>query len=67
MTRLMTRCLRLAMLALLLAFAATQPAAAQSVLRDSETELLFKDISKPLVQAAGLDPANVKVVLLNDP
>ena len=67
MTRLMTRCLRLAMLALLLAFAAAQPAAAQSVLRDSETELLFKDISKPLVQAAGLDPANVKVVLLNDP
>jgi predicted Zn-dependent protease len=55
------------MLALLLAFAAAQPAAAQSVLRDSETELLFKDISRPLVQAAGLDPANVKIVLLNDP
>ena len=67
MTRLITRCLRLAMLALLLAFAAAQPAAAQSVLRDSETELLFRDISKPLIQAAGLDPANVKIVLLNDP
>jgi predicted Zn-dependent protease len=67
MTRLMTRCLRLAMLALLLAFAAAQPAAAQSVLRDSETELLFRDISRPLIQAAGLDPANVKIVLLNDP
>ena len=67
MTRLITRCLRLAMLALLLAFAAGQPAAAQSVLRDSETELLFRDISKPLIQAAGLDPANVKIVLLNDP
>jgi predicted Zn-dependent protease len=67
MTRLMTRCLRLAVLALLLAFTIVQPAAAQSVLRDSETELLFKDISKPLIQAAGLDPANVKVVLLNDP
>src|SRR5215213_10153198 len=47
-------CLRLAMLALLLAFAIVQPAAAQSVLRDSETELLFKDISKPLIEAAGL-------------
>ncbi len=67
MTRLMTRCLRLAMLALLLAFAAAQPAAAQSILRDSETELMFKELSRPLVQAAGLDPANVKVVLLNDP
>jgi predicted Zn-dependent protease len=67
MTRLMTRCLRLAMLALLLAFAAARPAAAQSVLRDSETELLFRDISRPLIQAAGLDPANVKIVLLNDP
>ena len=67
MTWLMTRCLRLAMLALLLAFAAAQPAAAQSVLRDSETELLFRDISRPLIQAAGLDPANVKIVLLNDP
>ena len=66
MTRLMTRCLRLAMLALLLAFAAARPAAAQSVLRDSETELLFRDISRPLIQAAGLDPANVKIVLLND-
>jgi predicted Zn-dependent protease len=55
------------MVALLLAFAAAPPAAAQSILRDSETELLFRDISRPLIQAAGLDPANVKVVLLNDP
>ncbi len=54
------------MLALALAFAAIQPAFAQEVLRDSETELLFRDISKPLVQAAGLDPANVKIVLLHD-
>jgi predicted Zn-dependent protease len=54
------------MLALLLAFVAARPAAAQSVLRDSETELLFKDISRPLVEAAGLDPANVKIVLLNN-
>ena len=61
---------RLLMLALLLAVATARPAIAQeadaSVLRDSETELLFKDISRPLVQAAGLDPNNVNVVLLND-
>jgi predicted Zn-dependent protease len=67
MIRLMSRGLRLLMVALLLTFAAARPAAAQSILRDSETELLFRDISKPLIQAAGLDPANVKVVLLNDP
>ena len=51
----------------LLTFAMARPAMAQSILRDSETELLFRDISKPLIQAAGLDPNNVKVVLLNDP
>ena len=54
------------MLALALVFAGIQPAAAQSVLRDSETELLFRDMSRPIIQAAGLDPANVKIVLIND-
>jgi len=67
MIRLLSRGLRLLMLALLLTFAAARPAAAQSILRDSETELLFRDISRPLIQAAGLDPANVKIVLINDP
>ena len=66
MTRSLSRALRLAVTALLLAFAIVQPAAAQEVLRDSETELLFHDVSKPLIQAAGLDPNNVKVVLLRD-
>ena len=66
MIALPNRLIRLAMLALTLAFAAVQPVAAQQVLRDSETELLFRDMSKPLIQAAGLDPANVKVVLLQD-
>ena len=58
------------MLALALAFAGIQPAAAAddgSVLRDSETELLFKQMSKPLIEAAGLDPNSVNVALLNDP
>jgi predicted Zn-dependent protease len=61
-----SRLVRLFMMALVLAFAAARPAAAQSVLRDSETELLFRDISKPLLEAAGLDPRSNKVVLLND-
>ena len=66
MTRLLNRGVRMFMLALAIFFAAAQPAAAQSILRDSETELLFRDISKPLIQAAGLQPANVKIVLIND-
>jgi predicted Zn-dependent protease len=71
----LSRFTRLFMLALMLAMTAWQPAAAQdedggggpSVLRDSETELLFKDVSRPLIVAADLDPNSVSVVLLNDP
>jgi predicted Zn-dependent protease len=43
-----------------------QPAAAQSVLRDAETEAFFKEISEPLIRAAKLDPANVEIVLIGD-
>ncbi len=42
------------------------PAAAQSILRDAETEAFFRDISKDLVIAAGLDPRNVQFVLVGD-
>jgi predicted Zn-dependent protease len=68
-----SRAVRLLMLALVLAFAGWQPVAAQDdsagpqVLRDTETEALFRDMSVPLIQAGGLDPNSVKVVLLNDP
>jgi len=43
-----------------------QSAAAQGVLRDAETEAFFRDMASPLVKAAGLDPKNVDVVLVND-
>ena len=62
----LSRMTRLLMLLAACAFAWAQPAAAQEVLRDSETELLFRDIATPLVKAAGLDPKSVDVVLLND-
>ncbi|MET0310079.1 MAG: M48 family metalloprotease [Sphingomonas sp.] len=56
-----------AMLALLcLSSFAARPAAAQSVLRDAETEALLADMAGPLFKAAGLSPANAKVVLIND-
>jgi predicted Zn-dependent protease len=57
---------RLLML-LIIAFAATaQPAAAQSVLRDAETEALFNEMSRPIIEAAGLRPENVEIVLIHD-
>ncbi len=46
---------------------AAQPAAAQSVLRDAETEALLQEMAEPLAQAAGLAPGNIEVVLINDP
>jgi predicted Zn-dependent protease len=55
------------MLFVSMAALAVQPAEAQSILRDSETEKLFNDMSKPLIEAAQLDPRNVKIVLINDP
>ncbi|WP_435419055.1 M48 family metalloprotease [Parerythrobacter aurantius] len=60
--RLLARCLA-AFTAL--AFAA-QPVMAQSILRDAETEAVLQEMSAPLVQAAGLQPGNVDVVLVND-
>jgi len=57
---------RLLML-LVLSFAVTaQPAMAQSILRDAETETLFRDMARPLVEAAGLSPRNVQIVLIHD-
>ena len=46
---------------------ALQPAAAQSILRDAETEALLHDMSAPLIAAAGLNPRNVDIVLVGDP
>ncbi|MCB2072503.1 MAG: M48 family metalloprotease [Novosphingobium sp.] len=45
---------------------AARPAAAQSILRDAETEALLDDMAAPLVSAAGLDPRNMDIVLIND-
>ena len=52
----------------LLAMAAitVQPVAAQSILRDAETEALFRDMVAPLVQVSELDAKDVEVVLIND-
>lgn len=45
-----------------------QSATAQSILRDAETERASRRYAaNPLVSAAGLDPRNVDVVMINDP
>lgn len=43
-----------------------QPALAQSILRDAETETLFRDMSAPIIEAAGLNPKSVDIVLIGD-
>jgi len=48
------------------ALMALQPAAAQSILRDAETEQLLTDITAPLIEASELEPGNVELVLIND-
>jgi len=73
MNSLLARVVRMVMLAIMLSMSAVRPAYAQqrdsgpSILRDTETERLFKDMARPLIVAAGLDPNSVSVVLLNDP
>ena len=49
------------------AMLAVQPVAAQSILRDAETEAFLEHISAPLVEAAGLEPENVDIILVGDP
>lgn len=43
-----------------------RPAAAQEILRDAETEAMFAKMAKPIIEASGLSPDTVKVVLLQD-
>ncbi|TVV71124.1 M48 family metalloprotease [Sphingomonas solaris] len=57
---------RAALLLALASLVAAQPAAAQSVLRDAETEAVLADISRPIIAAAGPSVAGTKVVLLQD-
>ena len=71
MTLLLSRFARLLMIAVLLTLSVARPAAAAdegpSILRDAETEALFRELGRPLIEAAGLDPGSVRIVLLNDP
>ena len=60
------RCWRAAVAAAAALLVVAQPAAAQSILRDAETEALLNDMSAPLIAAAGLRPKDVQIALIND-
>lgn len=53
--------------ALLLLIGVANPAFAQSILRDAESEALLADMSRDLIRAANLSPNNVRIILINDP
>jgi predicted Zn-dependent protease len=59
--------LRRLLTAFLVATLAAQPALAQSILRDAETEALFRDIARPLAEAGGVSPRSLQILLIGDP
>ena len=63
----MRRWLRAAAIAVASLALVAKPAMAQQILRDAETEAFMADMSGPLVSAAGMEPRNVQVLVLNDP
>ena len=58
---------RLVVALLVLLALSVRPVAAQSLLRDAETEALFQDMMAPLAVAAGYQPRQVTVHLISDP
>ena len=67
MTRRMTRLLQFIALALASLALMVRPALAQQILRDAETEAFMADMSGQLIKAAGMEPKNVQVMVINDP
>ncbi|WP_097092898.1 M48 family metalloprotease [Novosphingobium sp. Chol11] len=63
----MRRWLRAAAIAIASLALVAKPVMAQQILRDAETEAFMADMSGPLVSAAGMEPRNVQVLVLNDP
>lgn len=49
------------------AFAAALPASAQSIIRDTEVEAIIREWSDPVLDAMGLIPDDVTILLINDP
>lgn len=58
--------MRMAMLALVTLALSASPVQAQQILRDAETEALLAAMSEPIIRAAGLRPADVRIVMIGD-
>jgi len=58
--------IRAAMLVAAALVLSVRPVLAQSILRDAETEALFREMMAPLETAAGLKPGQVRVHLIGD-
>jgi predicted Zn-dependent protease len=63
----MRRPFKLCVLAVVALACMARPAMAQQILRDAETESFMADMSGQLVKAAGMEPKNVQVLVINDP
>jgi predicted Zn-dependent protease len=59
-----------ALVAAALGFAPVSPASAQQkgppILRDTETEALLREYTRPILRAAGLEKQNIQMVIIND-
>ncbi len=62
----MIKPLRQILTALVVTLSASAHVAAQSILRDAETEAFFRQVSTPIYKAAGLTPQSVHMYLLGD-
>lgn len=60
----LTRLVSFGLIALLVL---SSPARAQSMLRDAETERFLHEISRPIIEAAGLAPRSIEFYLVGDP
>ena len=50
-----------------LALATVSPANAQSLLRDAEIDEWLEDYSQPILEAAGIPPSRIEILLIGDP
>jgi predicted Zn-dependent protease len=53
--------------AVILVLAFSSPARAISLLRDADMEFALKQVATPILRAAGLSPARVKILVVDDP
>ncbi|MEQ1689576.1 MAG: M48 family metalloprotease, partial [Sphingopyxis sp.] len=56
----------MALLAMVTLALSASPVQAQQILRDAETEALLAAMSEPIIRAAGLRPADVRIVMIGD-